>query len=133
MEYKVVTFDKESPLITWCRIWSEKRKFNFEKDLISDFGYMGFYGETAVASVFLYPVISAKFCLIGIPISDPSAPKDIRQKAMDLAVAEAEKAAKLLNRDYVLSYVDGVAAKTLLSSLKYERVTDNVSLFVKKI
>lgn len=133
MEYRVEQFDKESPLFTWLYIWSEKRKFNLEKDLVTDFGFMGFYGDKPAASIFLYPVISAKFCFVLIPISDPDVPKEQRQKCMEIAVAEAEKTAKLLNKDYVLSYVDGIGAKTLLSSLKFARITDDVSLFAKRI
>lgn len=133
MDLRVENFSSEDPRTTWIFVWAEKRKFPFHKDLMSDFCYMAFDGEKPIASVFLYTIISSGFAMIGFGMSDPETTKEQREVALEAVVAEAEKAAKLLNRKYIISYAGSKGAVAMFSRLNYETADLDVTQFIKKI
>ncbi len=131
MDFRVETFDKESPLMAWINLWAEARKFPFHKEIASDFGYMSFFEEKPIAAIFMYPVLSTSFVFLGFPISNPKVNQDVRHGAIDAIVAEAEKAAKLLNRKFIVSYAGSKGAVSMFSRLGYEQADKDVVQYIK--
>ncbi len=133
VEFRVENFDKESPLMAWLHLWAGKRGFPFDKELASDFGFMAYVGERPIASVFLYPVLSTSFVLIGFPLSDPNSTKEERSGAIKAIVADAEKVSKVLNRKFIVSYAGSKGAVSMFSNLGYEIADKDVIQYIKKL
>ncbi len=131
VEFRVELFDKESPLLAYLHLWADAREFPFHKDVASDFGYMAFYEEKPIAAVFMYPVMGATFVLLGFPMANPKSEQSIRHGAISAIVAESEKAAKLLNRKFIVSYAGSKGAVSMFNRLGYEQADKDVVQYIK--
>lgn len=117
--------------MAWINLWADAREFPFHKDVASDFGYMAFFEEKPIAAIFMYPVLSASFVLLGFPMANPKANQDVRHGAIAAIVAETEKAAKLLNRKFIVSYAGSKGAVSMFSRLGYEQADKDVVQYIK--
>lgn len=82
MEIKV--FNRTEDYDTVSAWWKQREHAQVPQDFISDYGFIAFENGNAVAAMWLYPVVTTKWCMIRFPISDPNSTNELRSQALDL-------------------------------------------------
>ena len=119
--------------------WEKVEDHNFSKDspfsqiLPTDHGFMVFHNEDPICSIFLYPIYGSQIAIIGFPISNTLADKEVRREALSLLVAGVEAKAKALQYKFLFSYAGNMVAKQFFGRFGFKSGNENITNFVKKL
>jgi hypothetical protein len=83
MKSRLFVYDTDYELVSgW---WKKREHIVIQKDFLSDFGVLVEDDNgKKLAVMWLYPLLSTKWCMIRFPITNPDSTKEERNKALDL-------------------------------------------------
>lgn len=119
--------------------WASVKDHNFSEDspfskvLPTDHGFMIFHNNDPICSIFLYPINGSQIAIVGFPISNPVADKQIRREALSILVAGIENKAKSMQYNFLFSYAGNMVAKSFFERFGFVRGNENITNFVKKL
>ena len=111
--------------------FSEEKQFS--SYLSTDHGFMVFKDDKPVCAIFLYPIYGSPIAIMGFPISNKEASKEIRREALEFLVAGLEKRARFLQYKILFGYAGNTVAKQFYSRSGFMKATENITNFVKKL
>ena len=119
--------------------WNEVEDHSFSEEkqfssyLSTDHGFMVFKDDKPVCAIFLYPIYGSPIAIVGFPISNKEASKEIRREALEFLVAGLEKRARFLQYKILFGYAGNTVAKQFYSRSGFMKATENITNFVKKL
>lgn len=117
MEVRLFKKDKDYPIVLeW---WNERKQNPAPLDFLSDYGVIVSDGNKDVASLWFYPVVSAKFGIILSPITNPDTTKEERNEALNLCLNTIHVIAKDLGYSTVMCWSNVPAFESRLESHGY--------------
>lgn len=89
--------------------------------------------DKPICAVFLYPIFGSPIAIMGFPISNPNAFKDVRRKALEMLVAGVEDKARKLQYSLLFGYAGNAVAKEFYNRSGFMKAAENISNFIKKL
>lgn len=129
-QFKLDSFKHMEFVHSW---WNMHTGVSLPEPLLSDYGFMAFDGEEALAVIFFYPVLGSKVALTGFPICRPNLDPARRLEALDLAVANVERMAKLLNYQWLVSYPGNKKAQGMFERMQYRTGDTEVVQYLREL
>lgn len=84
MDIRLLDLNKDyETLSSW---WTQRNHVIITKDFLSDYGVLASKNGKDLAAMWLYPVVSTKWCMVRFPIANPDTTKAERDAAMDLII-----------------------------------------------
>ena len=105
----------------------------FSQYLSTDHGFMIWDDDKPICAVFLYPIYGSPIAIMGFPISNQNAFKEIRREALKMLVAEVEKKARSLQYGLLFGYAGNAVAKEFYNRSGFMKATEGITNFIKKL
>lgn len=105
----------------------------FSSFLSTDHGFMVWDEDKPICAVFLYPIYGSPVAIMGFPISNQNAFKEVRRKALELLVAGVEKKARSLHYALLFGYAGNTVAKEFYGRAGFMKAAENITNFIKKL
>ena len=96
---KLFKYEDDYELISsW---WKSRNHIVIDKDLLSDYGVIAYINNKPIGCMWLYPVLTAKWCMVRFPITDPNTTKEDRNIALDLIFENIHNISKEMGYKYM--------------------------------
>lgn len=121
--------------IDLVRAWFEARTGEgLPRETLSKYAIVAQDNEgQLLAAVFMYPVMESKVCFLGWPVTNPAADKNLRRKALDNVIIEAEYKAKRMGYMFMNTYASVDAVELRFVEHGYIYGDKSVNQLIKKL
>lgn len=103
-------------VLSW---WNEHNAVPADLDFLSDYGVIVSNGDKDIASLWFYPVVSAKFGIILSPVTNPDTTKEERNEALNLCFNSIHDLAKDLGFTTIMCWSNVPPVENRLNDLGY--------------